>query len=145
MDPADEEEVNEAEVDRAVESRSLPTRILWASLGLLCTGLGGLGVVLPGLPTTPFLLVAAACFARSSRRLYHWLLGVKGVGPAVRDFRAGRGVPKRAKLLAIVTIWTVVGLSLGLGMPAGWVWPRVVVAGLALVGTVTLLRLKTRM
>jgi len=103
-----------------------------------------LGVVLPVLPTTPFLLLAAACFARSSQRLYDWLLGLRGVGPALQDFREGRGVPARAKWLTLVMMWAVVGLSLGPGMPPDWVWPRVLLLVVAGIGTVTVLRLNTR-
>lgn len=124
--------------------RSLPGRALWAAGGLVFTGLGLVGVVLPGLPTTPFLLLAAACFARSSTRLYSWLLGLKGVGPAIEDFREGRGVPARAKWLALVTMWVVVGVSYGPGMPAEWVWQRVLLLVVAAIGTATLLLLKTR-
>ena len=125
-------------------SRSLPERALWAGGGLVFTGVGMLGVVLPVLPTTPFLLLAAACFARSSSRLYDWLLGLRGVGPAIRDFRAGRGVPARAKWLALGTMWLVAGLSFGPGMPSSWFWPRVLLLVVAAMGTVTVLRLKTR-
>ncbi len=124
--------------------RSMPGRALWAFGGLVFTGLGLVGVVLPVLPTTPFLLLAAACFARSSNRLYNWLLGLKGVGPAIEDFRAGLGVPARAKWLALFTMWTVVGLSYGPGMPPEWVWQRAVLLVVAAIGTATLLLLKTR-
>ena len=98
----------------------------------------------PLLPTTPFLLLAAACFARSSRRLYAWLLGLRGVGPALQDFREGRGIPARAKWITLAMMWLVVGLSLGPGMPSDWVWPRVLLLVIAGIGTVTVLRLHTR-
>lgn len=124
--------------------RSPLARLLWVTLGLLFTALGGLGAVLPVLPTTPFLLLAAACFARSSDRLLHWLLNLKGVGPAIQDFRAGRGVPARAKWLAVGTMWLFAGLSFGPGMPAEWFWPRVALLVLAAIGTITVLSLKTR-
>ncbi len=79
-------------------------RLAWAALGLLCVGLGGLGVVVPGLPTTIFLIAAAACFARSSPRLEAWVLGLPGVGRAVADHRAGLGMPRRTKRIAIASI-----------------------------------------
>ena len=126
------------------KERTLLVRGLWVLLGLLFTGLGLVGVVLPGLPTTPFLILAAACFAKSSRRLYDWILGLKGVGPAIEDFREGRGVPRKAKVTALLMLWVVVGLSTTVGMPGHWVWPRVGVLVLALIGTVTVLRLKTK-
>ena len=129
---------------QATTRRSRGVRALWAALGLVITGVGGLGVVLPVLPTTPFLLLAAACFARSSDRLYRWLLGLKGIGPAIQDFRAGHGVPARAKWLAVGTLWLVVGLSFGPGMPTGWFWPRVALLVVACIGTISVLSLKTR-
>lgn len=126
------------------KQRTLVVRGLWIVLGLVCTGLGVLGILLPGLPTTPFLILAAACFARSSQRLYAWILNLKGVGPAIEDFRAGRGVPAKTKLTAVVMLWAVVGLSIGVGMPEHWFWPRVGLLVLAGIGTVTVLCLKTR-
>jgi hypothetical protein len=113
-------------------------------LGFLCTVIGGIGVLLPGLPTTPFLLLAAACFSRSSTRLYTWLMGLKGFGPAIRAFRAGDGVSARAKWLALASLWLVVAVSFGPGMPADWFWPRVGLLVVAAMGTVTVLTLKTR-
>ena len=76
-------------------------RAVWLVLGLLAVGLGGLGVVIPGLPTTGFFILAAWCFSRSSPRLERWVLGLPGVGPMVADHRAGLGMPRRAKLVAI--------------------------------------------
>ncbi|AFV76104.1 hypothetical protein Theos_1054 [Thermus oshimai JL-2] len=69
-------------------------------LGFLFTGLGFLGSFLPVLPATPFFLLAAYFFSRSSPRLEAWVLNLPQVGPVVRDYRAGRGIPLRAKALA---------------------------------------------
>lgn len=87
-------------VEPAPRSSSLIGRLLWSTFGLVCVGVGGIGVVVPGLPTTVFFIVAAACFTRSSPRLERWILGLPGIGPAVRDYRAGLGMPRRAKVLA---------------------------------------------
>lgn len=81
-----------------------PARLAWAVLGLVCVGLGGIGTVLPGLPTTIFLIAAAACFSRSSPRLERWVLDLPVVGRAVRDHRDGLGMPRRAKTMATLTI-----------------------------------------
>lgn len=81
--------------------RTRPVRWAWATLGLVFIALGGIGVVVPGLPTTIFFIGAAACFARSSPRLEAWVLGLPGVGRAVRDYRRGLGMPRRAKILAV--------------------------------------------
>jgi uncharacterized protein len=80
------------------------TRFLWLLAGLGCVALGGVGVVVPGLPSTIFFIGAAACFTRSSPRLEHWVLGLPGVGQMVRDHRAGLGMPRRAKVFAIASI-----------------------------------------
>lgn len=79
--------------------------------GLICVGLGALGLVLPGLPATVFFIAAAACFSRSDPRLERWVLGLPKVGPAVRNYRAGLGMPKRAKRLAIASIVVFSSLS----------------------------------
>lgn len=83
----------------------------WFGLGWLCVGLGTLGVVVPGLPTTVFFIGAAACFSRCSPRFEQWVLDRPGVGPLVRDYRAGLGMPHRAKVVACLSIGFVVSLS----------------------------------
>ena len=102
------------------------------ALGWVAVALGGLGIVVPGLPTTGFFVLAAACFARSSPRFERWVLGLPKIGPLVRDHRAGLGMPRRAKVVAIAMMLTACSLSsLALGSPllAG------VVMGAGLVGT----------
>jgi len=93
-------------------ARSSAVRAGWLVGGFVCVGLGGLGIVVPGLPTTVFFIGAAACFSRSSPRLEAWVLDLKGVGPMVRDHRAGLGMPRRAKVLASVCIVGFVGFAL---------------------------------
>jgi uncharacterized membrane protein YbaN (DUF454 family) len=99
--------------------------------GLFLVGLGTLGAVVPGLPTTVFFIGAAACFARSSPRLERWVLGLPHVGPLVRDYRDGLGMPRRAKAVANVAIAFAVTLS-ALALPS-WA-ARVAVIALGLVG-----------
>jgi uncharacterized protein len=102
------------------------------ALGWAAVALGGVGIVVPGLPTTGFFVLAAACFARSSPRFERWVLGLPKIGPLVRDHRAGLGMPRRAKVVAIAMMLTACSLSsVALGSPllAG------VVMGAGLVGT----------
>ena len=80
---------------------SRPHRWLFITLGFLLVGLGALGVVLPVLPTTIFLILAAACFARSSERWHQWLLNNRIFGPTIRDWETRRCIPKSVKLIAI--------------------------------------------
>ena len=91
--------------------RSGALRIVWLVVGMIAVGLGGIGILVPGLPTTVFLIVAAWCFARSSPRFERWVLGLPGVGPMVRDHRDGLGMPRRAKVLALAMMWTAILLS----------------------------------
>lgn len=86
---------------------SLALRSVFFILGLLCLALGFVGIFLPVLPTTPFLILAAACFARSSRRLESWLLEHPRFGPVLRDWRQRGAIPRKAKLMALA------GISLG--------------------------------
>lgn len=124
--------------------RSGWVRALWTAAGLACVGLGGLGVVLPGLPTTPFVVLAAACFARSSPRLYRWLVEHRLFGPLIRDFRAGKGVSLRVKVWALGCMLLFVGYALGPGLPERRVLVRVLVATVALIGATYLIRLPTK-
>jgi uncharacterized protein len=80
--------------------------------GAIAVLLGILGIFLPLLPTTPFLLLASWCFARGSDRLHGWLLSHRVFGEYLRNFEAGRGIPLRAKIVATVMLWG----SLLLGM-----------------------------
>ncbi|HZM33537.1 MAG TPA: YbaN family protein [Burkholderiales bacterium] len=76
-------------------------RAAWLAAGFVFLAIAVVGVVLPVLPTTPFLLLAAACFARSSQRFYAWLLNHRSFGPLVREWREHRSIPWRTKLTAI--------------------------------------------
>ncbi|WP_420639582.1 YbaN family protein [Candidatus Poriferisocius sp.] len=107
-------------------------RGLWASGGLVCVGIGTLGVVVPGLPSTVFFIMAAGAFSRSSRRMEQWVLGLPGVGKLVADYRSGLGMPWRTKVTAGVMIVVAVGVSSGLLLDP-WPW-RGVVIGLGALG-----------
>jgi hypothetical protein len=81
---------------------------------------GSVGVILPGLPTTVFFVIAAGCFSRSSPRFEQWVLDRPGVGPLVRDYRSGLGMPHRAKIAAALSIGFFAGLSAFVALDA-WV------------------------
>jgi hypothetical protein len=109
-------------------------RLFWLAAGFVCVGLGGIGVVVPGMPVTGFFVAAAGCFSRSSPRFEQWVLNLPGVGPLVRDYRAGLGMPVKAKYIATASIVVACGFSAGFAIHLAWV--RLLVAGLGLVGIV---------
>ena len=100
----------------AKESSNPIIRILWVVLGSFFVVIGGIGVIVPGLPTTLFLILAAACYIRSSQRLYDWLINNKTFGPYLRDYREGKGIPKRAKVLAVSMIIIFVSYAVFFGI-----------------------------
>jgi uncharacterized protein len=79
---------------------------LLITIGILAVGLGMIGIFLPLLPTTPFLLLAAACFIRSSDRLYQWLIHNRWFGSYIRNYREHGAIPLRAKVIALILLWT---------------------------------------
>lgn len=117
-------------------------RTLLAAIGLLSTALGVVGIFVPVLPTVPLLLLAAACFARSSERFHGWLLGHPYLGPMIRDYMDGQGVPLRAKIIAISTIWVSISISVLFLIPLFWVKVFLIAIGLCV--TIYLLRLPMR-
>ena len=109
-------------------------------VGVLAVFLGLLGIFLPLLPTTPFLLLAAACFARGSVRMHQWLINHRLFGDYLRNFQEGRGIPARAKVFALVMMWSSLGY-------AGWrtdqLWLRLLLLGVGAGVSIYLLRLPT--
>lgn len=120
-------------------------RWLFRALGLIAIGFGVLGYILPGLPGTVFILIAAYFFARSSPRFYNRLLNHRLLGPLICDYRAGRGVPAWVKLYASSMIVLFAGSSAALFALRH---QRVLLAGfivaLGVIGLLTVLRLPTR-
>ena len=107
-------------------------RLLYLAAGLLFVGIGGVGIVVPGLPTTGFFILAAWCFSRSSKRLENWVLQLPGIGPMVSDYRSGLGMPRRAKVFAISSMVIAVTLSVALAIDNPAV--RILVAALGVIG-----------
>lgn len=113
-----------------MKTRHTLLRWLLISAGLFCTGLGVIGIFVPLLPTTPFLLLAAACFARSSERFHRWLIEHNHLGPMVRGYLDGSGIPLRAKQTAITLVWLTLPPSALLLVPQ--IWAKILLLLLAL-------------
>lgn len=94
--------------------KQTPTLLRWVLIvaGFISLGLAVLGVLLPGLPTTPFVLLAGACFVRASPRLHAWLLTSRWAGPMLADWEAHRSLPKRTKWIALTTMVIMISISL---------------------------------
>lgn len=101
-------------------SRYSPKRLLWLSLGLLCLTLGTIGLFLPLLPTTSFMLVAAFSFARSSPRLHNWLLAHGVFGPLIINWQAHGAISLRAKIFSLISMALILIISAALRVPL-WV------------------------
>ena len=92
-------------------------RYLWLAAGCISLGLGIVGIVLPLLPTTPFLLLAAFCFARGSQKLHSWLVNHPRLGPPIRDWETYRAISRRGKIMAMIAIAAVLAGSIIFGAP----------------------------
>ena len=80
--------------------------------GTVFTAIGIMGIFVPILPTTPFLLLAAACYLRSSQRFYNWLLNNRFIGAYVRNYLQGRGMPLKIKIITILLLWVTIACSI---------------------------------
>ena len=122
------------------ETRNPLLRCCLLTIGWLSVALGVLGIFLPLLPTTPFLLLAAACFMRSSKRFYLWLVEHPRLGPWIRDYLAGEGIPRKAKIYAIGLMWLSIGISCVL-VPL--IWARLFMLTSAVLVSLYILKQKT--
>lgn len=107
-------------------------RGLLTAAGFVCVGLGLLGIFLPLLPTTPFLLLAAACFARSSPRFHAWLLANRTFGPLIHQWEKNRTISRKTKWSAIVLMIATLGVSIAFLGTTVWIKGLLVLLGLGL-------------
>ncbi len=119
----------------------MPVRaLLWAT-GTLFVGIGILGIFLPLLPTTVFLLIAAACYARSSDRAYRWLMTNRLFGQYLRNYQEERGATMRSKVFTIAFLW--IGIGATIYFISAPLWLAAVLGAIAIGVTIHLVRLKT--
>ena len=116
-------------------------KILYIVLGTITLVLGIIGIFLPLLPTTPFLLLSAALYFRSSSRLYEWLLSHKYLGPYIRNFREHKAIPLRAKVVSVSLVWTTL-LYCSLLVVSQW-WLKILLILLAIAISCHILSYKT--
>ena len=103
-------------------------------LGFLFLACGVIGIFVPLLPTTPFLLLSAALFFRSSPRAYDWLLSHRYLGPYIRNFRENRAIPLRVKVVSVSLVWLTIGFCI-VAVVGQWWWAQAALALLAAVIT----------
>ena len=118
-------------------------RILWLLLGLTFVGVGMIGIVIPGLPTTIFMILAVGCFYRSSQRLYDWVINHKYFGEHVKNYIEGKGMPRKAKLNSFIFIWVFVIFAVLFGIPDNMVIIKIITIIAALTGTGFIISLRT--
>lgn len=114
-------------------------KYLLIALGWVFLGLGTVGLFLPVLPTTPFVLLAAACFLRSSEKLHAWLLSHPRFGSHIADYMEGKGLTQRTKAVAVATLWMSVLASAFLFVP--YLLADTILVAVAIGVTIYLLRL----
>ena len=110
------------------------TRTFLLVFGWLSVLFAVLGIFLPVLPTVPLLLLALACFARSSEKFYHWLLNHNRLGPIVRPYLENEGLPRGVKFKAISLIWLSIGVSVLFFVPLLWVKVMLLLIALGVTG-----------
>ena len=136
---SDRSSLNASEVEVA---RTRLARLLWTAAGTLSLAVGVVGIILPVLPTTPFVLIAAACYLRGSKKMYDKLVKNRYFGGYLRDYMEGRGVSKRATVVSITSLWILILLSVVFATNDLII--RAVLIAVAIAVTIHLLRLRTR-
>jgi len=115
--------------------------VFFIALGIVCVIMAGLGILLPGLPATPFLLLASYAFARSSKKMHDWLINHRLFGPILTDFLDRKGIRLSVKIASIAIMWGMMLLSIFFLMDNNTV--KYVALGGAVIGTIAVLRFKT--
>lgn len=129
-------DVHQVDIDRSIFSRTF-----WFILGLLSMTIGLIGIPVPGLPTTPLMILAAACFAKSSQTFYDWIINNKLFGHHVKNYREGKGIPQKSKPVILLTLWFFVLFAVFYAIPQEVLISRVSTFILGMIGTIFILRI----
>ena len=134
-------EQSELELDDKKHRKKI-VKALYFTGGTISLILGIIGIVLPILPTTPFLLLAAACYARSSKKFYDWLLNNRILGSYIRNYIEGRGMPLKVKIFTISMLWITILISAFLIIQISWVRLVLIIIAIAVTIHIILIRPK---
>ena len=113
-------------------AKSFFVKSLLLLLGFIFVGLGFIGIIVPGMPTTVFMILAAACFAKSSPKFEQWILDLPGIGRLVQDHRDGLGMPQKSKAIAITMMVLAVTLSIIFAITSTLI--KILVGGVGIIG-----------
>jgi len=117
-----------------------PIKVLLITTGTFFIGVGIVGIFIPILPTTPFLLISAALYARSSKRFYNWLINNKIFGRYIKNYREGKGIPLKLKIITIAILWITIGFSAIFAIDIFWV--RIILVIIAIGVSVHIIRVR---
>ena len=111
-------------------------------MGIIVATIGLIGIVVPGLPTTPLMILAAACFAKSSQKFYDWIINNRLFGHHVKNYREGKGIPKKSKPIILTTLWIFVLFAVLIAIPDSVPQiAKITTLVLAVIGTIVIIRI----
>ena len=132
----------ETELTKETNTRQKLVRALFFVVGTVSLAVGAIGIVLPILPTTPLLLLALACYCRSSKRMTEWVLTNKYFGSYIRRYREGKGIPLRTKIVALAALWITISYSAFFVVNIWWI-VQLILFAIAIAVSIHIIRLPT--
>ena len=116
-----------------------PIKVLLISIGTFFLGVAIIGIFIPILPTTPFLLISSALYAKSSKKFYDWLINNKIFGKYIKNYRDGKGIPLKLKIITTALLWITIGCSAIFALDI--FWARVLLVIIAILVTIHIIRI----
>jgi len=132
----------ETELTKETNTRQKIVRALFFVAGSVSLALGTIGIVLPLLPTTPLLLLALACYCRSSKRMTKWVLSNKYFGSYIRRYKEGKGIPIKTKIVALAALWITISYSAFFIVNNWWI-VQLILFAIAIAVSIHIIRLPT--
>ena len=129
-------------LDKKKQTLKKPIKILLIAAGTILIGISIIGIFIPILPTTPFVLLAAGLYAKSSTKFYSWLINNRVLGKYIKNYREGKGIPLNVKIFAISVLWITIGCSAIFAIDILWV--RILLAIIAIGVTIHIALKKPR-